>query len=955
MPNAERYAKWLVDNQDKKDTPEFTKVAEAYKAARATPQAGAAAPASPAADTQPTGDVAATEPEQTPLFRRGTGLFIQNPFQRAPTRQEVGTGVKYGVPLAAGAAAAPFVGAGAGGAALLSAIGGVSGYGSSIAGQAIAGDEISQREALSDAALMAMPVATRGSFLGRALANLPGAIGAVEASEAIRTGEYTPPANVSDAFARWGAVGGMALGASYLGARAQRVGEVRAASSAIQQERMGGAAMISELMPEMQGLERRVLKNNNRRALQLMNEMDAPFDQAIARSFPEAETNKPIRDYLARRKEEFTGLRAEVDAANQAAQRAQERAIQLSSGDNLRAYDAAKREAFDLAMIAESKRLAQGAAERAVLGQNALNASEVGIARQIESVNRTMEAARGSLREGIADAYRTAGIGPNTPVVSLGSVKASISRRAGPGGVFQGNLSRRETIDALNDYFAKHGDGQTISLEAMQNLQTGLGEQLAAKGVLPSRAQRIAAEAYDVVKSSSDNYIRRNMPDQYAAWTKARSLASQDFALRETQAMEYLRRGDAEQFYNAISKEGKGQTIEAIGTFARLLSDAGQPQAAAAFTGEVNKIIARGVLRKASAVGTGRDSITELIDPSVLWKELDTLRVNKFPVEQLGLGSPAQIRAAARLSSVKRSGGITTKELDEFLDLASDVGENKAVAKMNYFNAVRNEQIANGTRQQRLAAYEARQAAQRANVTQADRSEALLRLSDDPIVRLINDPSFSVPTGATNSAKFNAAVMSLEPSTASAFVDAMQAAGRGGDLENLRKGLSYGVMGKRKTLADGSTILDNNAITDFFFKKGDMKADLQRDVFRRIVGKEAYENMEKNIARPLQRVGEIQRGLDYEVGGGAPKFYFRGKPPEGSPLKAAVVGTLQSVVGLIDAGRYNTLYTLYVNPNTAPMWASAMRAGGDLSRQPVLATAIRLAQEQDDKDAATNP
>lgn len=47
MATAEEYAKWIVENQDKKDTPEFQTVAKAYQVARQQPAQAPAAPQQP--------------------------------------------------------------------------------------------------------------------------------------------------------------------------------------------------------------------------------------------------------------------------------------------------------------------------------------------------------------------------------------------------------------------------------------------------------------------------------------------------------------------------------------------------------------------------------------------------------------------------------------------------------------------------------------------------------------------------------------------------------------------------------------------------------------------------------------------------------------------------------------------------------------------------------------------
>jgi hypothetical protein len=905
--------------------------------------------------------------QETPLIGGTMGGLTGGYFQRPPTRQEVGTAVRYGGPAIATMAASPLIAAAApplivGGVAL-SAIGGASGYLSSLAGQYIGGDDVSQRKALADAAEASLLLATRGKALYRALFNIPSAIATTEAADAIRKGEYRLPANTSEAFDRWKFVVPLAAGGSYFGARTQRVDEVQKKKTELAAERFGGEAMISELIESATNLEKSVLVAGNSRARQLMDNMGASFDEAITAAYPNADSNEPLRRYLAGQQTNLNAQRAAVKTAEREALMAQQQVVELSTGNNLGKYVAKKKEAADLVFVAQAKKLAQEAVERNALGSNALTAYDVGKVKQVASINRTLDAGRNSFSEGLGAAYIESGIGVNTPVIKLeDSIRAITNSSRQAESLLKGKQSSKEFKSFVRDYFSRYGTSSVpkgekdlLTLELFRRMQTDLANQIAPTGSLASLTQAQASEAYASMRRASNKYIETMFPERAGAWKNAQELASKDFALRDTPAIEFLRKGDAKGFYNAVFEEGNGQTMETIGTYVDLLTRAGQPEAAQAFAGEINQFIARGVLAKASAanVGFGRDALAQIIDPDILWKELDTLRTMKFPVEQLGLGTSNQIRAAARLSSVKASGGITTKDLNEFLELASEVGANKAVVKMDYYNAVRNEQIANGTRQLRLASYEARQAAKRAKVTLEDEAAALARLEDDPIIQLLIDPNFKVPTGATNSAKFNANLLSMEPKTASTFVEALEGAGRGADLDNLRKGLIYGVINKRKTLADGLEVVDTNAITEFFFKS-DPKLNIEREVFRRVVGNQAYLNIKDSIAVPLRKVGIVQRSLNYEPGMRMPVLVTRIRPSDG-PISATIVGTYNNVAELINAGRYNTLYALYINPRTAPMWAATMRAGGDLSKQPVLATAIRLAEEQDRKDSQDAP
>lgn len=878
-----------------------------------------------------------------------------------PTQQErkqaAANIVRYGAPMVATLATAPATAPTLGGAAILSGVSGASTYLADALAQYIESGDVEQRAALSAGLAASTPVVPYGGALKRMLINLPVAVGFYEGSRKVAEGEdYSMPKSTSEAFDRWKLIGGMSSLTSVISGRAATAERASKNRSAIEASRQGGGATLSEALPEYTKLESRMVKVNNKRALEAVDRMDAGFDEAIAMQYPDGVSNKPLRDFIAQKSQEIKTLRANYDAAETAARAAREKANQLSTGENIMAYAKAKREASELAFDAQAKKISYEAAQRYALGSNALNASDVGIAKQMRAVSDTLSVGREALREGINDAYAAAGIRPNTPVVSLAGVRSSISSRAKRGRAFEGKIARKETLDAVNQYFNKYGESGNISWEALQKLKTQMADDLAANGVPANSAQRIAREAYDAVNSASDRFIKKNYPEQYSAWQSARKLAARDFALRETRAMEFLANGDAKGFYGAISSEGNGETIAAISEYARLLKDSGRGDAANAFVNNVNDIVAKGVLDKASSVriGSGADALSQLVDPATLIKELDSLRAKRFPVGALGLGTPEQIKASARLASVGKSGGITTNDLAEFLDLANELGVSKAVAKKDYFTAVRNEQIANGTRQMRKAAYEARQAAKRLNASEVDAAEALAAASEDPVVKLINDPSFKVPVGATNSAKFNASLLAMEPETASAFVDAMNKAGKGSDLENIRKGLAYGALNKRKTLQDGSSVIDHNAITDLFFKTGDPKLDNTRSVFRNIVGDEAYQAMRDNIAKPLQAIGEQRRKLAYTPGISMPSLVAR-QPLNQAGLKASVVGTTTGLMDLIRSARYNTLYTLYINPRTSKMYADVVKGTKPLGSQPVLATAIKLAAQEDAAAQAEQP
>lgn len=866
-------------------------------------------------------------------------------------RQAVGNTIRYGPPAAAALIATPATLPTLGGAAIVSGIAGGTGFASSLLGQFIGDGEVDMREAGSDAAFAAMPYLRGTQRAIRVPTNIAGAIGTVEAAEAIR-GDYEPPKTFREAGERW-ALASTLVGVGSLfneGAQAIQAGNARRVATVA--ERPSSTVMMSEAFPSTTKLEARVVQNGNKRARERMEKLSEGFDEAVTKSFPELPSNTALQRDLQEKKSWIDGIRKQVQAADEDLARTQQRLQQELSGDNVRLINSLRKEAANNALATQSNRLALESAERIALGGRATNISEVGLAKQVDTLNKTIKASKAALHEGIGAAYGQAGIGPNTGVLPWSSVIASISSRARPGGTMEGKLIRDQTKQALRDYFAKNSTDGMLSLEGYRNLQDGIAEQLVVAGKNADNAQRIAQDLYEGIKSSADRYIRKTMPDKWPAWKAARNLAARSFDSRETPAMVMLNKGDVRGFYDAITKEGRGQTLEALTTYAKLMEDAGQGSAAAAFRSEVNSVIAKGVLYRASEgqIGIGADTVNELINPQKLWTELDRLRALKFPVDDLGLGTAKQIKAASRISSVGRENGITTEQLGEFLELAPVIGEAQAVARMRYFNSVRDEMLSNGTRKARVAQFQARRAEQSAKANAQVKADAVARAEQDPLVQLVTNPEFKVPSGVLASSKFNSNLMSLEPTAASAFVEAMQNAGKTGDLENLRRGLSYSVMNRFRQTTDGRNVLDENAINKFFFGK-DGADKVRRDTFRRLVGDKHYSSMETNFAKPLSRVADTRRSLGVEQGEGSLGFlYLRQRTPATGGFQGAFVGGVRQITDFIDNRRYNLLYTLYMDPRTAPQWAKVVQGTSNLANQPVLATAVRLANEKDEEE-----
>jgi hypothetical protein len=179
----------------------------------------------------------------------------------------------------------------------------------------------------------------------------------------------------------------------------------------------------------------------------------------------------------------------------------------------------------------------------------------------------------------------------------------------------------------------------------------------------------------------------------------------------------------------------------------------------------------------------------------------------------------------------------------------------------------------------------------------------------------------------------------------------LQRGGRISDVVNLRRGLSFLQLNKKTTAANGTVEVDSNSIIKFFKGEGDPHTLSQRASFKALMGDKEYDAIVQNIVEPMQRARNYQLGLASGRSSSMPHVY--GRAGVGGPVK--VVGTAQQVKDLIIKGHYNTLYLLYVNERFSHLWKGVMRGSSSLGDQPVLATALRIAQDQDNKEQQKAP
>jgi hypothetical protein len=892
------------------------------------------------------------------------------------SRQSAAASMRYGVPIAAGVGAAmaapvtlPAIGLGA----LISGTGAATGYLGDYLAQSIelAGKEgePSQREALAAGIRSGVPVKFAGKFTPRFLFNSAAMLSANEGAEIIEKGnDYSVPTTKAEAAIRWGLPIGMATAVSKVGQVANRATAADVNIQQIAKERFGGSAMVGEVLPELSALEARQFLTGNKIAHKLLEETDANFGDAILRAFPDSPETGKIGRYLLGAKEQLGQVESRITAAKKELESAQEQMQVAMLDASPTKMIAAKKRAAEAALKITSEGLVKDTIANVAFGKNDMAVSAVSLgnrAAKLGNIMKEVAGEEGVIKRNIDAIYTDAGIGPNTPVADWSSVRASIVSQSKRGGFFEGKELRDDTLKSIGKYFQDRGG--VLSLEQYRNIQSSIADEMVSKGMKPDRAEAIAGRIYQAIRQSSDKYLSKTLPPaQFESWKRGQALSAQNFALRETDAVKLLQEGNVDGFYDKVLKEGWGKTAESFDNYAKFIASTGAASgpegakaaldAANAFKIQVNRLLGQTVLSRSTTerIGTGQDMLSSLVDPRALAREVDTLRAKGFKnVADLGLGTPEQIKAMAKIASPGTPGGITTDQMKAFLDAAPIIGIPRATAEARYVSALRDSLLTEGTPQAKRKVLEARRYMNEAKLTEERYNIVSQALDNDPIVRLLRDPGFSLPKSVTQSAQFNKHLLTLEPETAKAFAQNLQAAGKSGDLDTIRKALSYDVMRQFDSVGAGPQRVNMQKMVDSFLRPGDTASTNRNKVLRELIGEEGFSNLKDNFILPMRRLLDTAEGIaPKSIGSGQSGMLYLRQGVQAGEFRLAGIISPRVVLDLIGRGRYNTAYTLYINPKTAPIFKrAAWDVDKAINNTPALGTALKLAAEQDAQDS----
>lgn len=873
------------------------------------------------------------------------------------------------------------------------------------------------REAGRDALLAATPVLRFGSVApgagalktGLLRAGGTGASAAVlsEAGEALQEGEYQAPKSFDEA-ARRIAAPALAAGISSLGsagemfastgARAQGIRTARSVGNVINDagQNVGGASLaLTDVLPGYAGLEARNLAQGNQKAVAALRDMTKSVNENLVQTFSDVPNiNETLRPVLP----EIGKLEKLRGAANEAQMRAQ-----------------AAREAADAAAsqgLPEVRKLAKEAADAGFAAANAKAVYDLGVDRAFAGNKPTLfqlspeenasrmaaltNAAVAKQKEAVGALYEQAGIDINAPVLDeAGAIKAINAASREKGNLLRGDDARKAAISQIRQAFGEAEQSspqlfdsygrvvaqaapanRTMTVERYRRIRDGIANNLAENPVLAKSANKIASDTYSALRKASDDFVKLNHAPQYEAW-KTANKAVADFY--ETSGSEFLepfldaagggKLKSATQLVTALEK-GEIQGFDALTKLADTISNTGKAAgdisaiaAADEFRKGVVRTIGNGVLNKNTlnrATGAGAESAA-MIDAKGLYQTLSKMESNGFPIEALGFGKKRDVLALARLSEAR---GVTRAELEDFANTVGTIGGDRAAARIAYQRAVRDEMLSRGVADRQRAIQAKTKAARKADIDAQQAQELARKASEDPLVRLFDETgTFGINADETiNQSGFIQNLMTLPPQTAGKLMGALEKSNRLGVRDGIRKNAALDVIGSFGDYVKGETPeVALQKITNFFYSPDPILRN-QRETLKAVLGADEYRNLQKltpNIASALQTQARInsQMGLPAPGRDAVRGLVSGGGIATGNLTSGAVASASYGFFQkLMDQRRYNTLYTLYVDPKWAPKFAKFGYSVDKLTQgNPVALVVYQDAMRKDQERESTQP
>jgi hypothetical protein len=926
-------------------TEDQKKAVEAAKARRLAAKGAKDEPTPQAAAPQ-----AAIPRGQAPMAASGFMPSTDSSPESERLKRQAGVGlVRYGVPITAGFAAAPFTGFTSipASMALISGIGGISGAGSEFAAQRMelgSGDrpEMDYGEVRRAGITSATPILDRGKLVSRLLTNIPSMLLTQEAGKGVAGEKMFEYNSFNEGLISMGIpvlIGGVS---SVAGAGGKGIERRVAIGKEISEQRFGAQPTLSDILGRPSAIEARAFKNNNERARILSENISNGVDQAFAMAFPDVSETASIAADLAKQRGRLSKLEAQARAAADnvvAAQRRAEDALRnnrLQSPADVQAVgQAALQKASSDLLLKEGIASFLGT----TAGSEILEAGD--LSRLIKPVSDTIKAVDDNASTIIGNLYRASGIKENSPVADLKGALYELSRNR-KGTPLEGNIAYNAARSELK--FALEANKGVVTLERLKNIKEQIAKRLTDSNYPSNKVNATASTIYEAVERASSKFIKKNYSaDVFDRYKTATQAARANFVARDATVVDALRSGNVDGVYQNVKNLGFSQTGLEIKAYQDAIINAANnldsgavamaEEASEAFRRSVMGIIKAGVLKEAATIPGGVSAINS-INPAELAQNLDMLRRRGVPIEELGLGDPNKLRALVRISGIGGRKMFSPEDLKTFLKEADEVGADAAAYREKFRTDYRKELIASSTVQgRRINVSRTASDFRKAKFSQTQLLEEIEQIKNNPVVKFMDLTGAGQTPNITETGDLVKTLFHTDGNVVRNLVRSIeQDPSRVGYLPVIRKNAINQVFSQ---FTDEGRKVNKAAVVTFFDGKNPDEIMAQKSL-EAILGTEQFNNLKKTYYNAAKSALVSERTLmDGRI------------PPPGLIRSLPGAGR---IIDYLQNGAYNMAYALYINPKTAPEYA---RLGYDINRfiasQPGNALILRAAQQEDEQ------
>jgi hypothetical protein len=866
-------------------------------------------------------------------------------------KRQAGVGlVRYGVPIAAGFAAAPFTSGLSipASMALISGIGGISGVGSELAAQRMelgSGDrtEMDYGEVGRAGVTSAAPILDRGRLSGRLLANIPSMLLTQEAGKGVAGEEmFKKPESFTEGLMSIGIPVLIGSVGSVAGAGGKGIERRVAVGKEISEQRFGGLPTLRDILGRPSAIEARAFSTGNERAKYIYENISNGVDQTFATAFSDVVPTAEIAADIAAQRGRLSKLEAQAAAAAEnvlSKQRLAEDAVRnqrlQSPADVLAAKQAALEKASADLLFDQGVKEFLGE----VPGSEIMNAGD--ISRLIKPVSDTIKAVDDNASTIIGNLYRASGIKENSPVADLKGALYELSRNR-KGTPLEGkiayNAARSELTSALE---ANKG---VVTLERLKNIKEQVAQRLTDSNYPSNKVNAIATSIYEAVESASGKFIKKRYgEDVFARYKTATGAARANFVARDAPIVEALRSGNVDGVYQNVKNLGFAQTGLEIKAYQDAIINAANKldsgavtmaeEASEAFRSSVMDIIKAGVLKEAATIPGGASAINA-INPAELAQNLDMLRRRGVPIEEIGLGDPSKLRALVRISGIGGRKMFSPQELETFIKEAAEVGADAAAYREKFRTDVRDSLLASSSVQgRRINVSRSASDFRKAKFSQTQILEEIDQIKNNPVVKFMDPTGTGQTPNITETGDFVKTLFYTDGNVVRNLVRSIeQDPTRASYLPVIRKNAINQVFAQ---FTDEGRKVNKAAVVTFFDGKNPDEIMAQKSL-EAILGNEQFNNLKKTYYNAARSALISERTLaDGRI------------PPPGLIRSLPGAGR---IIDYLQNGAYNVAYTLYINPKTAPEFA---RLGYDINKfvasQPGNALILRAAQQEDEQ------